>query len=114
MVPMNQTIKSSVVLRALAGLGAALLSAMVMSVHNFELLFVGFVFGIALAGYFVVYEGYRNWAKVVGFVCACTAAYAAAVFFAFLLEAHFPHDGSSMGSAKLDIPISVFFGAGFL
>src|SRR5260370_36481745 len=87
---------------------------MVMSVHNFELIFVGFVFGIALAGYFVVYEGYRNWAKVVGFVCACTAAYAAAVFFAFWLETNFPHDGSSMGSAKLDIPMSVFFGAGFV
>jgi hypothetical protein len=51
---MNQTTKSSVVLLAFAGLGSALLSVTVKSVHNFELFFVGFVFGIALAGYFVV------------------------------------------------------------
>ena len=111
---MNQTMKSSVALLASAGLGSALLSMTITSVHNFELLFVGFVFGIVLAGYFVVYEGYRNWAKVIGFVCACTAAYAAAVFFAFWLETNFPDDGFSMSSAKLDIPMSVFFGAGFV
>jgi len=57
---MNQTIKSPVILIALAGLGSALLSVTVNSVH-FELLSVGFAFGAALAGYFVVYEGYRNW-----------------------------------------------------
>jgi hypothetical protein len=110
---MNQTIKSSVALLGFAGLVSALVSSTV-NLHDFELFFVGLAFGVALAGYFVLYEGNDNWAKMAGFVCACTAAYAAAFFFAVWLETSFPHAGSSMSSAKLDIPMSVFFAAGFV
>ena len=110
---MNQTTRSSAIL-ALAGLGSALISVTVNSLGDFEVFFVGFAFGVALASYFVVYEEYRNWAKLGGFICSCTAAYPAAFLIAFWLETIPPHDGSSMSSAKLDIPMSVFFGAGFV
>jgi hypothetical protein len=108
---MNPSVKSSIPLLAIAGLASAgfILSDFIRG--DFGQYYVGFTFGLALAIYFVLREGVRNPAKIVAFLAACTAAYEAAVSTAVGLERIFPANGST-GSAGLDIPMPVFFGAG--
>jgi hypothetical protein len=112
---MNRPTKSSIALLALAGCGSAALTLFTTSVPRleFQIFYVGFIFGVTLCVYFLAYEGYRNPAKIGGFICACIAAYPAAVFAGFGLQTVFPVNGS-MGSAGLDIPMPVFFAAGAL
>jgi hypothetical protein len=110
---MNQPTRSSVVLLALAGLGSALFTVATTFKADVAQFSVGLVFGVSLAIYFVVYEGYRTPGKIVTFICACTAAYPAAKFSAFGLLIVFPGDTSG-GSARLDIPMPAFFGAGWI
>src|SRR5260370_32585633 len=108
---MNQPIRSSLVALAVAGLCSALPTAAVTLKADFAEFSVGFVFGVALAFYFVVWERYSNPAKIALFIIVCTAAFPAAQHSAWELYRDFPSK-LSMGSARLDIPMPVFFGAG--
>ncbi len=108
---MNQPIRSSLVALAVAGLGSALPTAIVPLKADVGEFSIGFVFGVALAFYFVVWERLSNLATIALFICVCTAAFPAAEYAAMKLETLFPVNGS-MGSARLDIPMPVFFGAG--
>jgi hypothetical protein len=110
---MNQPTRSSVVLLALAGLGSALFTVATTFKGDVAEFSVGLVLGVSLAIYFVVYEGYRTPGKILTFICACTAAFPAAQFSAVGLLFVFPGDASG-GSAKFDIPVPVFFGAGWI
>lgn len=108
---MNPPIKSSLVLLAIAGLASAALTLGNFIPGDLGQYSVGFTFGLALTIYFVLREGVRNPAKIFAFLAACTAAYQAAVSTAVGMDRIFPATGS-MGSARLDIPMPVFFGAG--
>ena len=72
---MNQPARSSVMLLALAGLGSALFTVMVTLAGYSLRTSEGLDFGVALAAYFVWYEGYRNSIKLLAFICACIAAH---------------------------------------
>ena len=96
---------------AVAGLSSALPTAAVTLKADFAEFSVGFAFGVALAFYFVVWERYSNPAKIALFIFVCTAAFPAAQHFATKLYLDFSGK-LSMGSARLDIPMPVFFGAG--
>lgn len=108
---MAQPPRNSIPLLALAGLGSALFTLVVASAGFSERISVGFIFGIALAAYFVWYEGYRDSAKMAAFVGACTVAFPAAlssvVPLMIVFQVHV-----SMVSGKVDTPMPVFFGAG--
>jgi hypothetical protein len=108
---MNQPARSSVLLLALAGLGSALFTVIVASAGYLQRISVGLNFGIALAVYFVWYEGYRRWKKMLGFIFACAAAFPAASAAGFPLLIVFPMH-ASMSSDRLDFPIPIFFAAG--
>src|SRR5208282_2726933 len=110
---MTQPVRSSAMLLAAAGLGSALFTVMAGFAGYFERVSVGLTFGVALAAYFVWYEGYRNSARMAVFVVACTVAFAASQFAVFPLMILFPIS-HSMSSARLDIPMPVFFGGGYL
>lgn len=72
---------------------------------------MGFTFGVALAAYFVWYEGQRNAARVAGFVCACAAAFLAALRSAGPLMAVFGIEAATE-SGRVKIPMSAFFAGG--
>ncbi len=110
---MNQPTRSSFVLLAAAGLVSAAFTLVDPFKADVAQFAVGFVFGAALAVYFAIYEGHRNPAKIAAFICACTAAFPLSESAAFRLVELF-HVNGSMGSARLDIPMPVFFGAGFM
>lgn len=77
--------------------------------------FAGTVYGIAIALYFVSMERIRSVWRVLLFVVVSTCAYSAAVYSAFGLFEVWPWKASAnMGSAKLDIPLPIPFGAGLL
>jgi len=101
------------VLLATTGLASAVLTLVVPFKTDFTEFTVGFVFGVALVVYFVFYEGHRNPAKIAAFVCVCTAAFPLSESVAYRLVEIF-HVNASMGSARLDIPMPVFFGAGLI
>src|SRR6266550_1681133 len=63
----NQPARSSVMLLALAGLGSALFTVMVTLAGYSLRTSEGLDFGVALAAYFVWYEGYRNSIKLIAF-----------------------------------------------
>jgi hypothetical protein len=107
----NPPIKSSLSLLAIAGLASAVFTLADFITGDLAQYSVGFIFGLALAIYFAIREGERNPAKIVAFLGACTAAYAAAMFSAFRLDSIFLPN-NPMGASRLDIPIPVFFGAG--
>jgi hypothetical protein len=107
----NPPIKSSLSLLAIAGIASAVFTLTDFITGDLAQYSVGFIFGLALAIYFALREGERNPTKIVAFLGACTAAYAASMFSAFRLDGIF-RASSSMGSSRLDIPMSVFFGAG--
>jgi len=109
--PMNQRTRNSLMLLAATGLVSAVLTLVAPFKTNFAEFTVGSVFGVAVAVYFVFYEGHHNPAKIAAFVCVCTAAFPLSEFVAFRLVEIFRVNGS-MGSARLDIPMPVFFGAG--
>jgi len=110
---MNQRTRNSLVLLAATGLASAVLTLVAPFKTDFAEFTVGFVFGVAVAVYFVFYEGHRNPAKIAAFVCVCTAAFPLSESVAFRLVEIF-HVNGSMGSARLDIPMPVFLGAGFM
>ncbi len=97
----NQPARSSVMLLALAGLGSALFTVMVTLAGYSLRTSEGLDFGVALAAYFVWYEGYRNSIKLLAFICACIAAHRAAVLIAFPLLIVF----ASMSSDTIEMPI---------
>lgn len=107
----NPPIKSSLSLLAVAGLASAVFTLADFITGDLAQYSVGFIFGLALAIYFAIREGERNPAKIVAFLGACTAAYAAAMFSAFRLDSIFVAN-NPMGASRLDIPMPVFFGAG--
>jgi hypothetical protein len=77
--------------------------------------FPGTVYGIAIALYFVSMERIRSVWRVLLFVVVSTCTYSAAVLSAFGLFEVWPWKASAnMGSAKLDIPLPIPFGAGLL
>jgi hypothetical protein len=77
--------------------------------------FAGTVYGIAIALYFVSMERIRSVWRVLLFVVVSTCAYSAAVRSAVGLFEVWPWKASAnMGSAKLDIPLPIPFGAGLL
>jgi len=100
-------------LLAAAGLGSALFTVMVDFAGYGQRVSVGLTFGVALAAYFVWYERYRNSARMAVFVAACTVAFDASMYAVFPLMILFPIN-HSMSSARVDIPMSVFFGAGYV
>lgn len=108
---MNPPLKSSLLLLAIAGLASAGFTLAEFVRGDLGQYSVGFVFGLALVIYFVLREGLRNPAKMIAFLAACTVAYEASVSIAVGLERIFPAN-DDMGSARLDIPMPVFFGAG--
>jgi hypothetical protein len=61
---------------------------------------------VALAAYFVWYEGYRNSVKLLAFICACIAAHRAAGLITLPLWIVF----ASMSSDTIEMPI--YFGWG--
>ena len=110
---MKQRTRNSLALLATSGLASAVLTLVVPFKADFAEFTVGFVFGVALAIYFVFYEGHRNPAKIAAFICVCTAAFPLSESVAYRLVEIF-HVNASMGSARLDIPMPVFFGAGLI
>jgi len=110
---MNEPSRNSLVLLAAAGMVSAVFTLVAPFKADVAEFVIGFVFGIALGVYFALYEGHRNPAKIVAFVCLCTAAYPLSESVAFRLVDIF-HVNGSTGSARLDIPMPVFFGAGFM
>jgi hypothetical protein len=109
---MKQPIGISIMLLAVAGLGSALLTVSgILKGDVAGFLGIGFLFGGALAVYFVVCENYRRPAKIAGFICACTAAFPASVLSIFPLMAEFPTQ-DTMSSPKIDFPAPEYFGAG--
>lgn len=110
---MTQPTRGSVVLLAFAGLGSALFTLATPFKGSVAEFSVGFVLGVSLSIYFVLYEGFRNPGKILTFICACSAAFPAAQFSALGLLFLFPSDASA-GSAKFDIPMPVLFGAGWI
>jgi hypothetical protein len=110
---MTQPTRSSVALLALAGMGSALLTSAIPFKAFFAEFSVGFVFGVSLSFYFVVYGGFRNPGKILTFICACTAAFPAAQFSAVGLLFVFRSDASA-ASANFDLPMPVLFGAGWV
>jgi hypothetical protein len=108
---MNSPIKSSLPLLAIAGLVSTAFTLTEFVRGDFGQYSVGCAFGLALAIYFVLREGVRNPAKIVAFLAACTAAYAASMSSGFELVGIFPANGD-MGSGRWDIPMPAFFGAG--
>jgi FtsH-binding integral membrane protein len=103
---MNQPARSSVMLLALAGLGSALFTVMVTLAGYSLRTSEGLDFGVALAAYFVWYEGYRDSIKLLAFICACIAAHFVAALIAFLLLFVFV----SMSRDTIEMPI--YFGWG--
>lgn len=103
--------RSSVAVLAVAGLASAVFTVGVGVAGYFLRASVGFTFGVALAAYFVWYEGHRNAARVVGFVCACTAAFPAALRSVGPLMAVFGIEAATE-SGRVKIPMSAFFAGG--
>jgi hypothetical protein len=75
--------------------------------------YVGFFFGVAISAYFIFHERIRSIGRSVAFIAASTAAYLISKFTAVWLFGVFPSH-NSMSSAKLDIPLPVFFGSGLV
>ncbi len=111
-VVINNQTQKSVLLLALAGLASALFTIATSTLANRAFGFYeGFIFGVAIAAYFVLHEGVRSAGRVVAFVAASTAAYLASVEAAFKAFDHFPAHAST-GSSGPDIPLPVFFISG--
>jgi hypothetical protein len=116
----------SVLLLSLAGLSSSLLTIaggnLAVSIARwvggglgsnlFKQFYEGIVFGGSIAAYFVLRERMRSVERVVAFICACVAAHLASMFVAFWIDSMFPRN--LMGSHHRDIPLPVFFGAGFV
>lgn len=103
---MSKPARSSVMLLALAGLGSALFTVMVTLAGYSLRTSEGLDFGVALAAYFVWYEGYRDSIKLLAFICACITAHFVAALIAFLLLFVFV----SMSPDTIEMPI--YFGWG--
>jgi hypothetical protein len=110
---MNPSVKSSIPFLAIAGLTSAAFTLGEFVRGDLGQYSVGFVFGVALTVYFVLREGLRNPARILAFLAACTAAYIASVSSGFWLAFTFPGEGDS-GSARMNIPMPVLFGAGYV